>query len=128
MITQDSLSLLLTKIRNGFKYRNHYIIHQNTKINKDVVQLLYLHGFLRGYRLLNNNLYIYPKFNDVNPVLRSIKRVSRPGFKKYITVAALKELQISQPNFIVVSTVNGIMSHDSAIQQNLGGEFLFIVS
>lgn len=128
MTTQDSLSLLLTKIRNGYKYRNHSIIHDNTKITKTIVQLLYLHGFLKGFRVISNKLYIYLKFHDVHPVVTSITRMSRPGFKKYITVSALKSIQRNHPYLVVLSTVHGIMSHTVAIKHNVGGEFLFILS
>jgi ribosomal protein S8 len=128
MITQDSLSLLLTKLRNGFMYRTHCVVHQNTKMSYSVVHLLYMHGYLRGFRVCNNMLYIYPKFTDIDSVIRSIQRVSRPGFKKYITVAALKNFEFNQSSFIVVSTTSGLMSHHAAIKKNLGGEFLFLIS
>lgn len=127
-MTQDSLSLLLTKIRNGYKYKNHYIIHDNTKITKTVVQLLYLHGLLKGYRVINTKLYIYLKFHDIRPVVTSITRISRPGFKKFATVSTLKNIQINHTHLAVLSTVHGIMSHTVAIQHNVGGEFLFIIS
>lgn len=127
MTTQDSLSLLLTKIRNGFKYRSHCVMHKNTKMANNVVQLLYLHGYLRGFRVNSTDIVIYPKFNDLVPVLRTIKRISRPGFKKYINVAKLHDIQMQQPCFIVVSTTKGLMSHHAAVKSNLGGEFLFII-
>jgi small subunit ribosomal protein S8 len=114
--------MLLTKIRNGQKYKSFQISHPYSHFLFDVVQILYHQGYIRGYYVQTDKIFVLLKYINNQPVLRAIKRISKPSKKIYWSLENLKTVKY-QGTFIL-STNKGILSDKSSIQSAVGGELL----
>ncbi len=126
MIT-DPIGDLLTRIRNGQMRRTSKIRSPNSRLRVRLLDVLQEEGFIRGYAEVefkgHKELEIELKYHEGEPVIRELKRISTPGRRVYSAVAELKPhrqgLGVS-----ILSTPKGLMTDNSAREQNVGGEVL----
>ena len=126
MIT-DPIGDLITRIRNGQLRRKAKISSPNSRLRTRLLDVLQAEGFIRGYAEVetkgHKELEIELKYHEGEPVIRELKRVSTPGRRVYSSVSELKPhrqgLGVS-----ILSTPQGVMTDNSAREQNVGGEVL----
>ena len=71
-------------------------------------------------------LRVYLKYSkDDDPIIRGLKRLSKPGLRKYFDLDQIKRLTRSQIGITIVSTSQGIITNAQAIEKRVGGEALF---
>ena len=101
---------------------------QGVKEAHIAAKLLKDEGYIRDFRDLEvrkgiNSIQIDLKYFNGNPVIKNIKRVSKPGIRVYSKISDLPKtyggLGIS-----ILSTSMGVMSDNKARQKNVGGEVL----
>jgi small subunit ribosomal protein S8 len=120
----DTLSDLITKIRNGHNARMSSVIHWNTNITTNLLNVLYEEGYIRGYKEIENNkLEVFLKYVNNVPVINEIQRISKPGRKIYYNVDQLSKIN-NGLYLYVVSTSKGVFSLRKALLNNAGGELL----
>lgn len=120
--------LMLSNIKNGYLSKLNKIYVPYSEFNLKILSLLYKDGFISGY-YFNNSLH--KKHITVNLkyfrniYLYNYKIISKPGRRLYYSV---KELQnyFSCQDFVLISTVKGIMWHKDATRLNIGGMVLFV--
>ena len=93
-----------------------------------VLEVLKREGYIRDYdeeAEVNGsaNLRIELKYHDGEPVIREIKRVSKPGRRVYSSIKDLKPIR-NGLGISILSTPKGVMSDAAARDQNVGGEVL----
>ena len=131
MALSDPLGDMLTRIRNGQSARKSAVDSPASKLRANVLEVLHREGYIRGYcrRDMGGGkaeLSIELKYHNGEPVIRELKRVSKPGRRVY---AGVKEL----PNvynglgIAILSTPQGVMSDAEARQAHVGGEILCMV-
>ena len=126
MIT-DPIGDLLTRIRNGQLRRTSKIRSPNSRLRVRLLDVLQEEGYIRGYAEVefkgHKELEIELKYHEGEPVIRELKRISTPGRRVYSSVDELKPhrhgLGVS-----ILSTPKGLMTDNSAREQNVGGEVL----
>jgi len=109
---------------------------------KRVLAILAMEGFIRSYTLLSdtaaNDIMVYlAYFEGVQPVLKQIIPISKPGRKVYTSLKALfllrkrnatnskvSYLKYSKFTRIIISTSKGVMTEDQALALRLGGELI----
>ena len=128
MAISDPISDLLTRIRNGQLRGMAKIKSPNSRLRVRVLDVLQSEGFIRGYAEVEfrdgqRELEIELKYHEGRPVIRELKRVSKPGRRVYASVKELKPhrqgLGVS-----IVSTPQGVMTDATAREKKVGGEVL----
>ena len=128
MAFNDSLSDMLARIKNAHKANKTFTSCYKSKLNLNVLSVLKDEGYIRDFvdvelRKGINNIKIDLKYHNGNPVIRKIKRVSKPGIRVYSKINDLQKayggLGIS-----ILSTPKGVMSDQKARDNNVGGEVL----
>ena len=128
MSFNDSLSDMLTRIRNAYKANKNVTFCLSSNLNNNVLNVLKNEGYIRDYEKVEiregiNKIKIELKYHDGIPVIKKIKRISKPGIRVYSKIKELPKpyggLGIS-----IISTPKGVMSDQKARANNVGGEIL----
>ena len=128
MSFNDSLSDMLARIKNAHKANKSFTTCFCSKLNSNVLSVLKEEGYIRNFKKLKvresiNNIKIELKYYNGTPVIKKIKRISKPGIRVYSKIKELNKpyggLGIS-----IISTPKGVMSDQQARAKNVGGEIL----
>ena len=127
-MVSDPVADLLTRIRNANRGRAKTVVMPASKLKVRIAQVLKDEGYIRDYRVEpkkpQSELVLDLKYGpDGEFVIRSIKRISKPGCRVYSTTKKLPRVLRGQ-GIYVLSTPQGVLSDRAARQQNLGGEVL----
>ena len=131
MNVTDPIGDLLARIRNAQQRGKSKVTTPASKMRERVLEVLQQEGYIRGFSVTEKSggqaeIEIELKYFDGEPVIKNIKRVSKPGRRVYASVETLpvvyRGLGIS-----IVSTSKGIMSDSDARANNVGGEVLCAV-
>lgn len=128
MSMNDPLSDMLTRIRNGQHARLPVITALYSKLLESVCKVLTDEGFIRGYKVVDtgNNkkeLSIELKYDAGQPVIREVKRISKPGRRVYAQIKGLGQFY-NGLGIKILSTPQGVMADHKAKAANVGGEVL----
>ena len=126
----DPVADLLTRIRNA-NMRNKDSLELLSSILKlNIVKVLKDEGFITNWELDEKGkfpqLRIWLKYVDDIPVIREIKRISKPGLRLYTKGKDCKPVLNGQ-GISILSTSKGIMSDRQCRNDNIGGEVLCTV-
>ena len=131
MALSDPLGDMLTRIRNSQMRGKSTVQTPASKLRAWVLDVLADEGYIRGYESVTGAdghpaLEISLKYYEGQPVIRELKRVSKPGRRVYLGV---KEIPVVRQGLgvSIVSTPKGVMSDANARSQNVGGEVLCTV-
>ena len=128
MSLSDPLGDLLTRIRNAQRARHSSCIAPASKLRANVLEVLKREGFIRGYSAEEvrpgiAQLRIELKYNEGEPVIKEIQRVSKPGRRVYSKIKELPRVYAGL-GVSILSTPRGVLSDAEARAANVGGEVL----
>lgn len=128
MSLSDPLGDMLTRIRNAQRSRHSVCVAPASKLRANVLDVLKREGFIRGFSAEEirpgvSQLRIELKYNEGEPVIKEITRVSKPGRRVYSSIKDLKPVK-NGLGISILSTPKGVMSDNEARAANLGGEVL----
>ena len=127
MVLTDPLGDMLTRIRNAQMRSKSKVSTPASGLRQHVLDVLESEGYIRGYSSVEFSGYsefeIELKYYDGEPVIREIRRVSRPGRRVYASVRNLPRVSDGL-GVAILSTPKGVMSDSDAREQNVGGEVL----
>jgi small subunit ribosomal protein S8 len=132
MATNDTIADMLTRIRNANLARHETTQVPSTRMTRSIAQVLQSEGFIGEYELtgegLRQFLVISLKYKGKHrqPIIRLLKRVSRPGLRVYSNYKDLPKV-LGGIGIAIVSTSKGIMTDREARRQGIGGEVLCYV-
>ncbi len=127
----DPLGDMLTRIRNA-QMRGKSTTHSpSSKLRKWVLDVLADEGYIRGYEETTDKkghpaIEISLKYYEGEPVIRELKRVSKPGRRVYLGSNDIPQVRQGL-GVSIVSTSKGVMTDASARSANVGGEVLCTV-
>jgi small subunit ribosomal protein S8 len=124
----DPIGDLLTRIRNGQQAGQAQIVAPASKLRENLLRVLEREGYIRGFerktvRAGIDELRIELKYNEGEPVISRITRVSKPGRRVYAKIKDLPKVY-NGLGISILSTPRGVMSDHEARQANVGGEVL----
>lgn len=128
MSFNDSLSDMLTRIRNAYMVNKSSTYCLSSNLNYNVLKVLQDEGYIRSYKKIDirkgiSNIKIELKYHEGVSVIKKITRISKPGIRVYSKIKELPKpyggLGIS-----IISTPKGVMSDQKARANNVGGEVL----
>ena len=127
----DPIGDMLTRMRNSQLRGKSTVLTPDSKLRAWVLDVLLDEGYIRGYEKTTGTtghpmLEISLKYYDGLPVIRDIKRVSKPGRRVYLGVKNIPQVRQGL-GVSIVSTPKGIMSDSNARANNVGGEVLWTV-
>jgi small subunit ribosomal protein S8 len=129
MSLSDPLGDMLTRIRNGQSAHKAAIRSPASRLRINVLEVLQREGYIRGYEREpdgHQELSIELKYHNGTPVIRELKRVSKPGRRVYSGVKELPRVY-NGLGIAIVSTPRGVLSDSEARDAHVGGEILCTV-
>lgn len=128
MSMSDPLGDMLTRIRNGQHAHKTVVSCPASRGKARVLDVLQREGFIRGYKEEKDNdghaqLLIELKYDEHQPVIRELNRVSKPGRRVYFGVNDLPRFY-NGLGVTIVSTPKGVMADHEARSAHVGGEVL----
>lgn len=131
MALSDPLGDMLTRIRNGQMAQKEAVRSPASKLRRSVLEVLQREGYIRGFSDIDlergkRELSIELKYHNGEPVIRELRRVSKPGRRVYAGVADLPTVY-NGLGVAIVSTPRGVMSDAEARAAHVGGEVLCTV-
>ncbi|MDE2334101.1 MAG: 30S ribosomal protein S8 [Rhodospirillales bacterium] len=128
MSMTDPLGDMLTRIRNAQRERHASCVAPASKLRANVLDALKREGFIRGFSAEEvrpgiARLRIELKYNEGEPAIKEITRVSRPGRRVYSGIRELPRVY-GGLGVSILSTPRGVMSDAEARAANVGGEVL----
>ncbi|MGH7477216.1 MAG: 30S ribosomal protein S8 [Longimicrobiales bacterium] len=126
----DPIADMLSRIRNAGRAGLKRVDMPVSKLKTEIARILKESHFIHDYKVLDDGrhgiLRLYLKYYDQRPVIRDLKRVSRPGRRAYAGAGELPRVR-NGLGLAIVSTSQGLMTDREARARNVGGEVLALV-
>ena len=125
----DPVGDMITRIRNAQLRALNNVTIPSSKFRTRILDVLKQEGYIANYRILSNNknrkesLLVDLKYSHGVPVIKEIKRVSKPGRRIYAKADSIAKIQ-NGLGLAIISTSMGIMSDNDAKTKNIGGEII----
>ena len=128
MTLTDPIGDMITRIRNAQLRALHNVKVPSSRYRTKILDVLKQEGYISNYKLLphsknKNSLVVDLKYYNGLPVIKEIKRISRPGRRVYARADSIPKIQ-NGLGLAIVSTSKGIMSDNDARIKNVGGEII----
>jgi small subunit ribosomal protein S8 len=128
-LVNDTISDMLTRIRNANMVRHQIVQIPSTKISLAITNILKEEGYIEDFETYseNNKKYLLVSLKYIgksrNPVICKIQRVSKPGLRVYSNAKELPKI-LDNLGIAIISTSNGVMTNLKAKELGIGGEVL----
>lgn len=125
----DPIADLLTRIRNANRALLPVVQIPHSRMKESIVKLLKREGYIADCSVEGTapkQIKLKLKFQGRKGIIEGLKRVSRPGLRRYVGADAIPKV-LGGMGVAVLSTPQGVMSGNDARKQNVGGEVLFYV-
>ena len=124
----DPIADMITRIRNAQLRTLNSVSIPNSKFRARILDVLKEEGYISDYKFLSDaknkaSLIINLKYYNGLPVIKEIRRISKPGRRIYTKADSIPKIQ-SGLGIAIVSTSMGIMSDNDARSKNIGGEII----
>lgn len=125
----DPVADMLTRLRNANSALLTDVEVNHSKLKESIAGLLKREGYLADYSVEGKTakkLKMKLKFNGRKGVIAGLKRVSKPGLRRYVGATEIPRV-LNGMGISIVSTPRGVMTGTDARKQNVGGELVAFV-
>jgi len=128
----DPIADYLTRMRNAIMAKHKVVEIPASNLKKDITKILFEKGFILSFKFEDDDkqgvIKIALKYHPVSkiPAIKSLKRVSKPGLRKYSDVDNLPRV-LNGMGIAILSTSKGLMTDKEARRENVGGEVICYV-
>ncbi|MEE1155188.1 MAG: 30S ribosomal protein S8 [Acutalibacteraceae bacterium] len=127
----DPIADLLTRIRNASSAKHDSVEIPASNMKKAICQILLDEGYIKDFTVVEDNkqgvITVTLKYLEgKKPVITGLRRVSKPGLRRYSNVEDMPKV-IKGLGVAIVSTSKGVMTDRQARKENVGGEILAFV-
>ena len=124
----DPIGDMVTRIRNAQLRALYNVKIPSSKFRARILEVLKQEGYISNYKLLSDtknksSLVVDLKYYNGLPVIKEIKRVSKPGRRIYAKADSISKIK-NGLGLAIISTSIGIMSDNDARMKNVGGEII----
>jgi small subunit ribosomal protein S8 len=127
MTMTDPVADYLTRLRNAIQAGNKRVDVPASNLKREITKLLIATKYVSGFTEVKDTpqgvLRIQLKYNDTQPVIAGLKRVSKPGLRRYVAAGAVPRV-LGGLGIAIISTSRGLMTDKQARDAKLGGEVL----
>jgi small subunit ribosomal protein S8 len=127
-MTTDPIADLLTRIRNAARAKHPRVDLPSSKLKVEITRILKDEGYLSNYKVVDEKgrktLRVFLRYTpDRRSVITDLKRVSRPGSRRYVGKSGIRPV-VGGMGISILSTPRGVMTGQSARKEGVGGELL----
>jgi small subunit ribosomal protein S8 len=126
----DPIADFLTRLRNASQSGQAQVVAPYSKIKAEIARILKQEGYISEYEVESAGskpqLKVVTKFVNRNPAITGLKRVSKPGLRKYVGAQEVPRV-LGGLGISILSTPKGVLSGREAKKENVGGELLAFV-
>ena len=130
MSVSDPIADTLTILRNATSARKETVEFPASKLLERMMAIFKNDGYIEDFRLLKDNkqgiLKVYLKYENTKPLIIGIKRISKPGLRRYAGAAEIPRV-LGGMGTALLTTSKGLMTGREARKQKVGGEVLAYV-
>ncbi|MCC7301673.1 MAG: 30S ribosomal protein S8 [Bacteroidia bacterium] len=129
----DPIADYLTHLRNAIKAKHRVVELPASNIRKSMTKILHENGYILNYKFeedkVQGKIKIALKYHPTTreSAIRSLRRASRPGLRKYSGADSLPRV-LNGLGIAIISTSKGLMTNKQAKKDNVGGEVLCYIS
>ena len=128
MTVADPIGVMITRIRNAQMRKLSYVIIPSSNFRAKILDVLKQEGYILDYKTITDkkskgNFSVNLKYSNGTPVIKEIKRISKPGRRIYAKATSIPRIQ-NGLGLAIVSTSKGIMTDNDARTKNIGGEVI----
>ncbi|MBC8385086.1 MAG: 30S ribosomal protein S8 [Candidatus Cloacimonetes bacterium] len=133
MSVTDPIADAITKIRNAYRANHKMVTINHSKINEALVKILAEENFINNYETVDREpekdihrkqIFMNLRYtNNGEPVLRGIKRISKPGLRIYVNSTNIPSVY-NNIGCAILSTNKGVMVDRDARKNKIGGEYI----
>ena len=128
MTFADPIGDMITRIRNAQMRSLNKVEIPGSKFRAKILDVLKQEGYISDYKFLSDvdnkgNLSVDLKYYNGLPLIKEIKRVSKPGRRIYVRATSIPKIK-NGLGLAIVSTSIGIMTDNDARSKNVGGEII----
>jgi small subunit ribosomal protein S8 len=126
----DPIADMLARLRNATAAGQASLTLPYSKLKSDIAQILKKEGYIKETELVTEGghqaIKIQTKFVNKTSAITGLKRVSRPGLRRYVGAGEIPRV-LGGMGIAVLSTPRGILTGHEARKQKVGGELLAYV-
>jgi small subunit ribosomal protein S8 len=128
-MTTDPIADLLTRIRNSSRAKHPRVDVPSSKLKVEVARILKEEGYVANYKVVEEQkgkktLRVFLRYTpDRRSVITNLKRVSRPGSRRYVAKTDIRQV-VGGMGISIVSTAQGLMTGQAARKAGIGGEMM----
>ncbi|MGA9594373.1 MAG: 30S ribosomal protein S8 [Candidatus Acidiferrales bacterium] len=128
-MTTDPIADLLTRIRNAARAKHARVDMPSSKLKVEIAKILKDEGYLANFKVVEEQkgkktLRVFLRYTpDRRSVITDLKRVSRPGSRRYVGKTDIRQV-VGGMGISIVSTPRGLMTGQEARKEGVGGEML----
>jgi small subunit ribosomal protein S8 len=132
-LINDSISDMLTRIRNASLAKKANVNIPFTNLNQELAQILEKEGFIQNFQLAldSNDIIIRLKYRSKKlyrgktkeSCITNLRRISKPSLRIYANYREIPRI-LGGTGIVIISTPSGIMTDRDARSRQLGGELL----
>lgn len=130
MASTDPIADFLTVLRNASAAKKEKITLGSSKMLASICNILKEEGYIEDFKTVEQEkkkfLRVHLKYNNHEPAIRYLGRVSKPGLRKYVSSKDIKKV-LGGYGISVISTPTGVITNKKAREKNVGGELLLKV-
>ena len=128
MNINDPIGDMITRIRNAHMRGKEIVDTPSSSLRVNVLEVLKSEGFIRGFSETERDtgqseIQIELKYHEGDPVIKEIKRISKPGRRVYSGVERIPFVH-NGLGISIISTYQGVMSDTDAREKKIGGEII----
>jgi small subunit ribosomal protein S8 len=127
-MTTDPIADFLTRIRNGARARHSRVDMPSSKMKIEIARILKDEGYVVNFKVVEEKgkktLRVFLRYTpERRSVITDLKRVSRPGSRRYVGKFGIRQV-VGGMGIAIVSTPRGLMTGQAARKEGVGGELL----
>ena len=128
----DPIGDMLTRVRNASSARHEKVLVPASNLKARIAEVLKAEGFIQDFVLHKDESHqgaitILLKYGpDREPAISDIKRVSKPGLRRYVPTDSIPRI-LNGMGIAILSTSKGVLVDREARKQKVGGELICTV-
>lgn len=128
-MTTDPIADMLTRIRNAVRAKHPRVDLPSSRMKVEIARILKDEGYLANYKVVDESkvkktLRVFLRYTpDRRSVITDLRRVSRPGCRRYVARTEIKPV-VGGMGIAILSTPRGVMTGQAARKEGVGGELL----
>jgi len=126
----DPIADMLTRIRNALAVKHPAVEMPSSIMKEAIANILVKEGYIESSEVVTDGvkktLKLTLKYYNGQPVIKCIKRISKPGLRVFTTVEEMPKV-LNGLGIAILTTTKGVMTDKEARKNNIGGEVIAYV-